>query len=78
MEVALSERCFLLLSNSLQSDSSHLVEKLYTKHTYLDIFGVSDIQQDVLSVICFHYFPNLKIITHHKIVKICINTTTLK
>lgn len=43
MEVALSERWFLLLSNSLQSDSSHLVEKLYTKHTYLDIFGVSHI-----------------------------------
>lgn len=47
MEVALSEGWFLLLNNSLQSDSSHLAENLYTKHTYLDIWEFHAFNQDV-------------------------------
>lgn len=39
---------FLLLDNSLQSDSSHSVENLYTKHTYLDIWEFHAFNQDVL------------------------------
>lgn len=71
--MALSEGCFLLL-NSLRSDSSHLVENLYTKQTYLDIWEFHAFNQDVF----ISYIPNLKIVTHHKIVKIGINMTMLK
>lgn len=46
MEVALSEEWILLLNNSLQSDSSHLVENLYTKHTYLDNWEFHAFNQD--------------------------------
>lgn len=49
MEVALSEGWFLLLNNNLQSDSSHLVENLYTKHTYLDFWEFHAFNQHVFT-----------------------------
>jgi len=44
--VALSEGWFLLLNSSLQSDSSHLVEDLYTTHTSLDTWEFHAFNQD--------------------------------
>lgn len=46
MEVALSEGWFVLHNNSLQPDSSHLVENSYSKHTYLDIWEFQAFNQD--------------------------------
>lgn len=73
MEVPRSEGWFLLLNKSLESDSPNLVENLYAKYAYLVIWSFMHLTKMSLSVICFHYFSNLKIIAHHKTVKIGIN-----
>lgn len=60
MEVALSEGWFLSLNNSLQSDSSHSVENLYTKRTYLDIWEFHAFNRDVFIGDLFPLFSQSK------------------
>lgn len=47
MEVPLSEGWFLLLDKSLESNSPNLVENLYAKYAYLDIWEFHAFNQDV-------------------------------